>query len=132
MTPHDAKTEECKRVLGLLYQAATSSDMTALNQVLDETTRFHEPDCLPYGGSYSGHASLLALFAQVAGYLDFSTIKLDYIIADGENAVTSLRIKTRTRRTELRILEQAVVRDGKIVDLRIFPFDPMQIVADKQ
>ena len=122
---------ESKRIISLMYEAAIKGDAAALGSLLAPDASFHEPPGLPYGGSYSGRDNLVALFGQVAAYLDFSTIEIDYILADGENVVTSLRVRTRTRRTEIRFLEQAIVRNGRVMDLRIFPFDLPAILADK-
>jgi SnoaL-like domain len=126
-----AATEESQRIIGLMYEAAVKNDGEALGALLAGDASFHEPPGLPYGGSYQGRENLVALFVQVAAYLDFATIKIDYILAAGENVITSLRIHTRTRRTELHVLEQAIVRNGKVIDLRIFPFDINSIIADK-
>jgi SnoaL-like domain len=124
-------TEESRHIATSMYDAAIKGDMAAFISFIDDDTSFHEPPCLPYGGSYCGRNNLMALFVKVAEYLDFSSIKIDYILAGGHDVLTSLRIKTRTLGVEIRVIEQAVVRNGKVVDLRIFPFDPIQITSDK-
>jgi uncharacterized protein len=126
-----SRTEESKRIIGLMYSAATKGDGVMVGSLLAPDASFHEPPGLPYAGSYSGRDNLVTLFAQVAAYLNFSTIVIDYILAEEENVITSLRVRTRTRGIEIRFLEQAIVRNGKVMDLRIFPFDLPAIMADK-
>ena len=123
MSPDPSTTEESRRVIEAMYAAAISGDMVAFDQVIDDDAQFHEPDCLPYGGSYRGKAALVELFQRVAKYLDFPTIKLHYILAEGEHVISSLELTGQNGRL-LKLLEEAVIHNGKVVDLRIYLFDP--------
>ena len=125
-----ATTDQSKRILQTMYDAAISGDMAGFNSVIDDDAQFHEPGCLPYGGTHRGKASFVKLFANVANYLDFSTIKLDYMLAEGDKVITAIQIKG-TNGNDVRVLEEALVRDGKVVDLRIFLFDPALVATLK-
>ena len=123
-------TEQSRQILQTMYAAAISGDMVTFNAMVDDDAQFHEPGCLPYGGSYRGKKTLIDLFMRVGNYLDFSTIKIDYVLADGANVITAIQIKA-TNGNDVRVLEEALVRDGKVVDLRVFLSDPALVATLK-
>ena len=125
-----ATTDQSKRILQTMYAAAISGDMVTFNALVDDDAQFHEPGCMPYGGSYRGKKSLVDLFMQVGKYLNYATIKIDYMLADGANVITAIQIKA-TNGNDVRVLEEALVRDGKVVDLRIFLSDPALVATLK-
>ena len=74
---------------------------------------------MPYGGRYAGMARLQELIGILTSYLNFSTIKLDKLIADGDTAVAFLRVQTVKSPSEVQLAERSIVRNGKIVDVRV-------------
>jgi uncharacterized protein len=127
--PDSTKSEESKQIVKAMYEAGVSGDQAVFFRVIHENAEVHEPTCLPYGGSYRGHSAIGSLAIQVGKFLDLSTLKIDYMLAEGDLVVTYVRVKTMSG-NEVEMLEQSRVRDGKIVDLRIFYFDPTVLLKE--
>jgi ketosteroid isomerase-like protein len=120
-------TVSTRATIEAFYAAGAALDMAAFFGLLDEDVVVLEPDCLPYGGTYRGVAQVAELMERLAQHLDPSTVKLHELLVDGQKAVATITIGARRDGAELMASEHYQVRDGKIVELRIFFFDPSPI-----
>ena len=102
-----------------MYDAVIKGDLSRFYACFDENLVLDEPSFLPYGGRYAGMARLQELIGILTSYLNFSTIKLDKLIADGDTAVAFLRVQTVKSPSEVQLAERSIVRNGKIVDVRV-------------
>jgi ketosteroid isomerase-like protein len=129
MTGDQNLTDETRRVVTEMYGAALRGDLAGFFTYIDPGVVTHEPPFLPYGGSYSGLGSLMALLGeQVIRHLDITQPKIDRIVADGERAFTVIRLRCQATGEEALLAEEAVVRDGKVVELRVFYFDAGSLI----
>ena len=124
-----ASTADTRRVVTSMYEAALGGDMAGFFACIDPEVVTHEPPFLPYGGSYSGIGALIELLGeQVSRHLDIARPKIDRIVADGDRAFTVIRLRCQATEEETLLAEEAVVRDGKVVELRVFYFDAGSLI----
>jgi len=129
MTDHQNLTDETRRVVTEMYGAALGGDLAGFFTYIDPEVVTHEPPFLPYGGSYSGLDSLMELLGeQVIRHLDITQPKIDRIVADGDRAFTVIRLRCQATGEETLLAEEAVVRAGKVVELRVFYFDAGSLI----
>lgn len=112
-------TEASRHAVSRLYDAGLGGDLAGMLAALHEDLVVHEPSFLPYGGITRGPKAFAELFAVIMRYIDFPTLQLESMVAEGDVVVAFL--KARTQKGEaLSICERSLVRDGKIVEMRIF------------
>lgn len=117
---HAAVTDASRALVKGMYGSALAGDYSGFLGVLDEKLIVHEPSFLPYGGVTHGRDGFTKLFETVCRYLEISTLRLDSIVADGNVVVAFLSAKTIADGSEVSIAERSVVRDGFVVEMRIF------------
>jgi len=129
MTDHENLTADTRRVVTEMYGAALKGDLAGFFAHIDPEVVTHEPPFLPYGGSYSGLDSLMELLGeQVIRHLDITQPKIDRIVVDGDRAFTVIRLRCQATEEETLLAEEAVVREGKVVELRVFYFDAGSLI----
>lgn len=114
------QTEASRRIVEDFYKFVKAGDVAALISLLADEVTIIEPSFLPYGGSHRGIAGFQALFGEVPKLLDVASLKVESIMADGEVATAFLRIRTAKGGDEIQMAERARVRDGKIVEWKIY------------
>ena len=120
-----------------LFDAVERRDHAAVAAAYDKDIVIHEAASLPYGGDYSGHEGA---WRHGHGFLaawdrfqpDDNRSLESRIIADGDHVVVLWRHKVENAETGDKIDLPAVsvyqMRDGKIVDSRMFQFDTAALV----
>lgn len=126
---NESLTERNRAVVQALYDAGARGDVPALMDHLAEDIVVHEPPFLPYGGRYAGREAFLGMFGEIGNYLDLSAIALEYLVADGQRVIGVLRIPDRATGEPTLLAEQSTLRDGKVVEMRIFYFDPGSMIT---
>ncbi|HEY4410713.1 MAG TPA: nuclear transport factor 2 family protein [Acidimicrobiia bacterium] len=122
-------TDETRRVVTRMYDAAVGGDMAGFFACIDPEVVTHEPPFLPYGGSYLGIGALMDLLARdVSKHLDITQPKIDRIVVDGDRAFSVIRLRCQATGDETLLAEEAVVRRGKVVELRVFYFDAGSLI----
>ena len=117
-------TETNRKIITSFYQMLATGDFAGVAALFDETIVVHEPDCLPYGGIYRGMAEVVQLFPQVSQFLDISSFKIDTIVVDEDRAIGLFDATVRRTGERVPIAEESLLRNGKIVRVRVFIFDP--------
>jgi ketosteroid isomerase-like protein len=82
----------------------------------------HEPDHLPFGGTYTGVETLKVLSGEVAKVLDVASAELVNLTADDERVIPLLKFKLIGSGRDMYVMEQWRLEDGKIRELRVFWF----------
>jgi ketosteroid isomerase-like protein len=123
MSINIALTEENKRIVEGIYAAGARGDFQSVMACMDENIVVIEPPYLPYGGTYRGIAEFQKLMGLINEYADMSTVSLQYAVAEGDKVFVALQFKDRKTGKMLQLVEQSIVRDGKIVEMKIFYFD---------
>lgn len=115
---------ETRRVVETLYQCGKSGDLPGVLALLDENIVVIEPPFLSYAGRYEGRDNFLKLFALIQEkYFDDDKMEIDYIATDGAHAVVMLRAPGK-RGEEVTLAEELLVRDGRVVEVRIYMHQP--------
>ena len=110
-------------VVARMYDAAAGGDLDGFFGAMSDDVVVREPRFLSYGGTYSGKDELVALVSKLAAEFDLSTLKAEYIVADGDRAFAVLRIGLAGSDESLVVAEESRVRDGKVTELRVFVHD---------
>lgn len=119
-------------VVKKVYEFVERGDREGWMSLVADDCAFHEPDSLPYGGSYIGiKAMRRGLKNMRAAWEDLEYEILNFL-AGGDCVVVHLNVGAKGRKTGktfwLPFMELWRIRDGKVVELRPFPFDTARMV----
>jgi ketosteroid isomerase-like protein len=117
-----AQSEASRAVVLAMYHAIKIGDFAHAIGFISPDVVVHEPPFAPWASqpTYEGLDEFDELIPDVAKYLDFSTIDPGPIIAEGENVFAVLRMKEQDSDRKVVIAEYSVVREGQIVEIRVF------------
>jgi ketosteroid isomerase-like protein len=125
-TAERSDTETTKQVLERFYAAIGAWDEPELKRVVADDAELHQPPTLPYGKIYRGRDELMRLWQEVILPLaDPASVFVDNMIFDGEYGVAIAGGKMAGKDTLA--CEEYHVRDGQIVRIRMFWFDPTPV-----
>ncbi|MFE2094438.1 nuclear transport factor 2 family protein [Streptomyces sp. NPDC059460] len=130
MSAATSLTERNRAVVESMFAAANKGDIEGVFSHLSDDIAVIEPLFLPFGGTYRGKDEFLALAQILPNYLNVSTITVHYTIADGDRVAACVGITDIATGELTRFIEQFTVRDGKIVENRLFYHDAGTL-ADK-
>lgn len=119
----DTKTEASKQKVLAMYTAAGKGDFATALGCMDENIAVIEPPYLPYGGTYRGKIEFQTLLGKINEFADLSAMKMESVVAEGDTVLVCLQIGDRKTGKALQLVERSIVRDGKIVEMKIFYFD---------
>src|SRR5262245_41612082 len=124
-----ATPEENKKMVRSAYEEmAGGNPAPFLGALHPEEIVLHEPDPLPYGGTYRGHKEIMGFMAQAVEVMDPGRLEIDALIAEGDRVVSLIRLGLKSGGEAL-LTEHWVFRDGQAVELRVFWFDPTTAAA---
>ncbi|MEV7284810.1 nuclear transport factor 2 family protein [Streptomyces sp. NPDC093252] len=123
MTAASSLTERNRQVVLAMFAAASSGDMEGVLSYLSEDVVVAEPLFLPFGRVYRGRDEFLALAGELGKYLDLSAITVHYTLADGDRVAACVGVPDLATGKPTHFIEQYTVRDGKIVENRLFYHD---------
>jgi ketosteroid isomerase-like protein len=107
-----------------MYQSAIDGDIATFLGYVEEDFELEEPPFLPYGGTYRGPTGMQSLFAKATEILDFPTLEIEYVFGEGERACAVISCELTTTGQRRTILEEWIVREGKVRWGRVYWFDP--------
>src|SRR6478609_8237476 len=106
-----------------LYEASFSGDASAFSDAMLEDFEAHVPPVLPWGGVQHGpEAFLTNVLPQLAAAVDFASMRLVSISADGDRVAALLTARSAGGE-ELWIAEHWALHDAKLWRLRVFYHD---------
>jgi ketosteroid isomerase-like protein len=111
-----------------IYASVKREDWDGLLSVFDPDVVMFESEALPYAGTYRGLDEVSAALGAVSQGMDLGSLQVEYVLADEEHAVGHIRVKL-SGGIEVRISEHWTIRDGRVVELRPFYWDPSTITA---
>ena len=123
-----ASADENKEVIRAAYGGMAEGNPKAFLDALHPDIEIHEPDPLPYGGTYRGHAEVIEFMKGAAAVMDVSRFEVEDLVADGDTVVARLTIGLHAG-GETQLSEHWLMRDGQAVELRVFCFDPTAVSA---
>ena len=109
-----------------MYDAVNRQDAEALLALMHPEVRFWEPESLPHGGTYEGHAGIGEFLGRLAEHYEGDmSLRAETILDAGDTAVTLGRFAARVKETGVRIdvplAEVVRVEDGLIREIRVYP-----------
>lgn len=114
------QTRTTREVVQNFYSWALGGQFEAAIALLHPELTVYEPSFLSYGGITKTPQGFVGLFAQVASLISVPSIHLNTLVVEGDIAVAFLSAQTVNGKQDLSIAEQSTLRDGKIVEMRIF------------
>lgn len=121
-------TEQNRAVVLGMFEAANRSDIEGVFSFLSEDVTVIEPLFMPFGKIYHGKEGYLELAGILPNYLDISSITVHYTIADGDRVAACVGIADVTTGELTQFIEQFTIKDGKIVENRVFYNDAGTLV----
>lgn len=111
---------QTRQVVEDLFRCGKEGDIDRLMELLDENVVVFEPPFLPYGGKYEGRDGFIQLFTLIQEkYFDDSKMQVQYVAVEGPHAVV-INHAPGYRGEEVVLAEEMLVRDGKVVEIRIY------------
>jgi ketosteroid isomerase-like protein len=123
MSAATSLTERNRAVVEAMFAAANKGDIEGVLSRLSDDVAVIEPLFLPFGKAYHGKDEFLVLAQVLPNYLDISLITVHYTIADGDRVAACVGITDIATGEPTRFIEQFTVKDGKIVENRLFYHD---------
>lgn len=128
MSPATSLTEQNRAIVEAMFAAANRSDIDGVFSYLSDDVTIIEPLFMPFGKTYHGKDEFLGLAQVLPNYLDVSSITVYYTIADGDRVAACVGITDVATGELTRFIEQFTLRDGKIVENRVFYNDAGTLV----
>lgn len=119
MSLQNSRSEQSRAIVEAMYASAIAGDMTKFASYFADDIVVVEPAFLPYGGRYEGMQAFLRCLGAAFSYMDVSTIKLETLVADGDQVVSFIRVQTAADRSEVQMAEWIEIVDGKVARIRI-------------
>jgi ketosteroid isomerase-like protein len=128
MSTPTSPTEQNRAVVEAMFEAANNGDVDRVVSFLSDDVTVIEPRFLPFGKAYHGKKEFFGLAQVLPNYLDLSSITVHYTIADGDRVAACVGIPDVTTGELTHFIEQFTVKDGKIVENRLFYHDAGTLV----
>jgi ketosteroid isomerase-like protein len=129
VTTTESLTEKNRAIVEKLYAAAGSGDLAAIAPLLADDIVVDEPGYLPYGKVYRGKEEFAGLLGLIVQYLDLTKVQVNYTIADGDRVAACLGIPDVTTGEMTHFIEQSTLRDGQIVEMKLFYYDAQSMIG---
>ncbi|HTK64324.1 MAG TPA: nuclear transport factor 2 family protein [Pseudonocardia sp.] len=129
MTTTESLTEKNRAIVEKLYAAASSGDLGAIAPLLADDIVVDEPSYLPYGKLYRGKEEFAGLLGMIGQFLDLTKVQVNYTIADGDRVAACLGIPDVTTGEMTHFIEQSTLRDGQIVEMKLFYYDAQSMIG---
>jgi ketosteroid isomerase-like protein len=120
MSAATSLTEQNRAVVEAMFAAANSGDIDGVFSYLSDDVTIIEPMFMPFGKTYHGKDEFLGLAQVLPNYLDVSSITVHYTIADGDRVAACVGITDVATGELTHFIEQFTIKDGKIVENRVF------------
>ena len=105
------------------YEALLVGDITVLKGAVGNDFEVHVTPAVPWGGVHRGVEALVTnVLPHLAAVIDFASMRLTSISADGDNVAALLTARS-TGGDEIWLSEHWTLLGGKIASLRTFYFD---------
>jgi ketosteroid isomerase-like protein len=120
MSTATSLTEQNRAVVEAMFAAANRGDVDGVFSYLSDDVAVIEPVFMPFGKAYHGKDEFFGLAQVLPNYLDVSSITVYYTIADGDRVAACVGIKDVATGELTQFIEQFTIKDGKIVENRVF------------
>ena len=128
MSTASSLTEQNRAIVEAMFAAANKSDVEGVFSYLSDDVAVLEPRFMPFGKAYHGKDEFMGLAQVLPNYLDVSAITVHYTIADGDRVAACVGITDVATGELTEFIEQFTIKDGKIVENRVFYHDAGSLV----
>jgi ketosteroid isomerase-like protein len=119
-----------REIVEAMYRALAADDIPGFLDKLASDVAISEPAFLPYGGSYTGRDDFVrSVGPQVSSVLKMSSLVVDRLLVEDDCAIAIVRIEVEATGQQMEVAEELVVRDGKVVQVRVFVHDAPSLVC---
>jgi hypothetical protein len=129
MTTTESLTEKNRAIVEELYGCVAAGTPEKIATLMAEDVVILEPGYLPYGKTWNGLGEFGELFGMIGQFLDLSEIKVHYLIADGDRVAAAIGIRDADNGEWCDFIEQSTLRDGKIVEMKLFYHDAQTMMS---
>jgi ketosteroid isomerase-like protein len=113
--------EQTKDLVEGAVEAAAAGDIEPFFSILHPEVEVHEPGYLPYGGHHRGRDAITRVFADAAKVVDFSSLRVNSVIADERHAAVLETVRLLESQKEITLSEHWVLDgDGLVREIRVF------------
>ena len=121
-----------REVVDTMMKAAVKQDLATVSQCLDPEVVCIEPGSLAYGGTTRGRENFLKdVYGAIFGKFEMD-IRSFAILGEHEVVAVDMALNFRSRKTGRDItmpyVELYSVRNGKVVEIRVYPQDTQRLV----
>ena len=127
----NGNTEKTRAVVEQMYRSALAGDLAGATETMIDDIVVYEPSFLPWGGVTHDKQGFIQLLAKIATYISMPDLKLEYLVVDGDIAVSYMRGKTLAGEV-LVASERSTVKNGKIVEISVFYHEAGKLIAGSQ
>jgi len=121
---------DTRQTVEAMYRALATDDIPGFLDKLARDVVISEPAFLPYGGTYSGRDVFVrSVGPQVTRVLKMSTLVVNRLLVEDDCAISILRVEIAATGQQMEIAEELVVRDGKVVEVRVFVNDAPSLIC---
>ena len=128
MSEATSLTERNRAVVEGMFAAANKGDIEGVFSYLSDDVTVIEPHFMPFGKTYYGKEGFYELAQILPNYLDVSSITVHYTLADGDRVAACIGIADIATGKLTHFIEQFTVKDGKIIENRLFYNDAGTLV----
>ena len=129
MSAQTSTTEQSRAVAQAFYDAIIAGDAEGFMAVTSPDVINQQPAFLPYGGTRHGRDAFVGLFPSFAGHYDLTKIRCERLVAEGDRVFSVVRVPFLQNGQDVVLAEELVVRDGLIVEMRIFAHEAQTLVT---
>jgi ketosteroid isomerase-like protein len=121
--PSPELSDRSREFVRALYAASFAGDIDAFPKAMaPEFVAYVSPQ-LPWGGIHRGPDEFVnVVLPQLASAIDFTSMRLESISADGDSAAALLSARTKLG-ADFWLAEHWVIQAGKLRRLRVFCYD---------
>jgi ketosteroid isomerase-like protein len=124
-------TEASRAVVEKMNAAGSAGDFAGMMAMFASDLVVHEPPFLPWGGEHHGHDGFVALFGRLNENLDMTRVKAERLLADGPWVINVLRIPDRRTGKDVLVIDEMLIRDGVIAEMRVYLHDAQSLVPQQ-
>ncbi|ADB49115.1 nuclear transport factor 2 family protein [Conexibacter woesei] len=128
MSAASSETEQSRAIVEAMFAAANNGDVEGVLSFLADDVTVIEPLFMPFGKTYHGKDEFLGLAQVLPKYLDVSSITVHHTIADGDRVAACVGITDVAAGKLTQFIEQFTIKDGKIVENRVFYHDAGSLI----
>ena len=118
-----------REIIRALYRATGRGNWVAAEPYISADLVIRQASGLPFAGEYHGLEGLKSLFATVVATMGIRGVEFEQLTAGGDWVVSLMQLVLEgTPPVKVRLAESFRLRDGKVIEIIPYYFDPAPVV----